>query len=77
MIPLICVNVPDVYENYLTIGKIYQGEEGTHAYHSVLNDKGGNKDFYIKCTDELGFISKYVIFIKLENWRELQINKVL
>jgi len=43
-------------------------------YHSVSNDRGGNKNQYLKCHDELDYISPWVIFIKLENWRERQIN---
>ena len=77
MIQLMCMNVPEGYEGLLTKGKIYSGEEDEMFYHSVSNDRGGNKDQYLKCQDELDYISPWVIFIKLENWRERQINSVI
>ena len=73
MIQLMCMNVTEGYEGLLTKGKIYRGEEDEMFYHSVSNDRGGNKDQYLKCGDELDYISSWVIFIKLENWRERQI----
>ncbi len=76
MIQLMCMNVPKGYEGLLTKGKIYVGEEDEMFYHSVSNDRGGNKDQYLKCQDELDYISPWVIFIKLENWRERQINNL-
>jgi hypothetical protein len=38
------MNVPIGYEGLLTNGKIYQGEEDGMFYHSVSNDRTGNKD---------------------------------
>ncbi len=76
MIRLMRMNVPEGYEGLLTKGKIYRGEENEMFYHSVSNDRGGNKDQYFKCRDELGYIQPWVIFIKIENWRERQINNL-
>ncbi len=75
MIQLMCMNVPEGYEGLLTKGKIYRGEENEMFYHSVSNDRGGNKDKYLKYQDELDY-QPWVIFIKLENWRERQINNL-
>lgn len=74
---LICVNKTDGYDGLLTIGKIYEGEEDDMFYHSVSNDRGGNKDKYLRCTDELGYLSPWVVFVKLENWRQRKINNIL
>jgi hypothetical protein len=70
------MNVTEGYEGLLTKGKIYRGEEDEMFYHSVSNDRGGNKDKYLKCHDELDYISPWVIFIKLENWREIRIKEL-
>lgn len=74
---LICVNTPGNYKDYLTIGKIYEGEENEMFYHSISNDRGGNKDQYLKQICELEHLSPWVVFIKLDNWRERQINNIL
>ena len=76
MIQLMCMNVTEGYEGLLTKEKIYRGEENEMFYHSVSNDRGGNKNQYLKCHDELDYISPWVIFIKIENWRERQINNL-
>ena len=84
-IKLICVN-PEGYEGFLTKGKIYEGTElnivsaevpiGYYVY--VNNDKGGNKDKYLKLKDELELdrIPYWCTFIKLENWRQRQLNLI-
>ena len=74
---LICINASEEYKGLLTIGKIYDGEEDSKWYHSVHNDRCGNKDVYLKCSDELGYLSPWVVFISLENWRQRKINEIL
>ena len=82
MIQLICVNVPEGHENFLTKGKIYLGEEGIISgslgyFYSVTNDRGGIEDRYLKCSNPVEFIPKWCAFVKLEEWREIQLNKVI
>jgi len=69
------MNVTEGYEGLLTKGKIYRGEENEMFYHSVSNDRGGNKDKYLKYQDELDY-RPWVIFIKLENWREIRLKEL-
>lgn len=72
------MNVPDGYEGLLTKGKIYQGLENERFYYSVHNDRLGNKDTYLKYNlGESTFIPPWVIFITLEQYRNLQIKKLL
>lgn len=50
---LICIN-NNGYEGFLTVGKIYygleweSGDEREICYHSINNDRSGNKDYYKK-----------------------------
>jgi hypothetical protein len=75
-IQLICVNVPTGYEELLTKGKIYTGLESYKFYYNVSNDRAGNDD-YLKCENPEEYIPDWCIFITLEQWRNIQINKVL
>ena len=82
-IKLICVNVNFRYKELLTKGKIYEGEESNISsglsiiyYDSITNDRGDDKDTYLAVTDELDFIPSWITFIKLENWRQRQLNLI-
>lgn len=63
---LVCINSLDC-ENYLTVGKIYEGKESyTEAsYFTVTDDNGNTKDFYSWR------------FTPIEEWRAQQIDKLL
>ena len=76
-IQLMCVNVPKGYEELLTKCKIYTGLESYKFYYNVSNDRAGNKDDYLKCDNPEEYIPDWCIFITLEQWRNIQINKVL
>ena len=76
MTKLICVNVPDGYEGLLTKGKIYEGEENEMFYFNVSNDRAGNKDTYLKSSDEIEFIPHWTAFLKLESWRARQLKGI-
>lgn len=76
MIKLICVNVPEGYEGLLTKGKIYEGEENDMFYFNVSNDRTGNKDTYLKSLEEIEFIAKWTVFVKLESWRARQLKGI-
>ena len=76
MIKLICVNVPEGYEGLLTKGKIYEGEENDQFYFNVSNDRAGNKDTYLKSSDEIEFIPKWTAFVKMESWRARQLKGI-
>jgi hypothetical protein len=75
MIKLICVSVPEGFEGLLTKGKIYEGEENDQFYFNVSNDRAGNKDIYPKSYEEIEFIPKWAVFVKLESWRARQLKE--
>ena len=71
MLKLICVNA-DGYEGFLTKGKIYEGKENEMFYYDVSNDRSGNKDTYLKSTNEIEYIPAWTVFVRLDNLRAKQ-----
>lgn len=76
MLKLICVNVPDGYEGFLTKGKIYEGKENNMFYYDVSNDRTGNKDTYLKSVNEIKYIPEWTVFVRLDNWRARQLKQI-
>ncbi len=69
---IVFISNDDYYAGTLTVGKVYIGEydENEPAYSST--------GFYYKLTNDIGIRREYYygLFMKLEEWRELKLNRL-